>query len=61
MTEVINLKQKRKAKACSEKEKQASENRRKFGRTKEEKRVEKMKADIAEKLLQAHKRETDEE
>jgi len=61
MTEVINLKQQRKAKTRSAKEKQASENRRKFGRTKEEKRFEKMKADIAEKLLQAHKRETDEE
>lgn len=61
MAEIINLKQKRKAKARTEKEKKAAENRRKFGRTKEEKHTEKLKANLAERHLQAHKRETEEE
>ena len=61
MTEVINLKQKRKANARATKEKTASENRIKFGRTKEEKRAEKIKAEHAERHLQGHKRETEEE
>ena len=37
MAEVINLKHARKAKARSERERQAAENRRRFGRTKGEK------------------------
>lgn len=61
MTEVINLQQQRKAKARGEKEKQAAQNRVKFGRTKEEKMLEKQKAERAKKLLEGHKRETDEE
>jgi hypothetical protein len=61
MTEVINLKQKRKAKARTEKEKKAIENRAKFGRTKEEKQIEKLKAAQAERHIQGHKRETEEE
>ena len=61
MTEVINLNKKRKAKARSEKEKTAVQNRVKFGRTKEEKQAEKIKAERAEKLLLGHKRETEEE
>jgi hypothetical protein len=61
MTEVINLKQKRKDKARSEKEKQAAENRRKFGRTKEEKQMEKLKAERAERHIASHRRETEDE
>jgi len=61
MTEVINLQQKRKAKARTEKEKKASENRVKFGRTKEEKKAEKLKSDRAERHLQGHKRDIKEE
>jgi hypothetical protein len=59
MTEVINLKQKRKAKTRVEKEKQASENRLKFGRTKGEKQLEKLVADKAVRHIEGHKRETD--
>ncbi len=55
MSEVINLNQKRKAKARTEKEKKASQNRTKFGRTKEEKNLEKRKAMQIEKHLEGHK------
>ena len=61
MTDIINLKQARKAKALTEKEKQAAENRAKFGRTKGEKKLDKLKATKAEKHLEGHKRETEEE
>lgn len=60
MTEVINLNQKRKAKARTVKEKQASQNRIKFGRTKEEKLKEKLKTKQAQKHLEGHKLETEE-
>ena len=61
MTEIINLNQQRKAKARTDKEKKAAQNRVKFGRTKEEKQAEKLKAEKAERLLQGHKRETQNE
>lgn len=61
MTEIINLNQHRKAKSRTQKEKQASENRHKFGRTKLEKKLEKLKAEYSKKLLDGHKRDTDEE
>lgn len=57
MTEVINLNQKRKAKARTEKEKKAAQNRIKFGRTKQEKNLEKLDARRAEKHIQGHKLE----
>jgi hypothetical protein len=57
MTEVINLRQKRKAKAQKDKDKKASENRVKFGRTKQEKQFEKKISERSERLLQGHKRE----
>jgi hypothetical protein len=60
MTEVINLNQKRKANARVQKEKKASENRVKFGRTKAEKQKEKHEAERAQRHLQGHKRETEE-
>ncbi len=60
MTEVINLNKKRKAKARTENEKKASQNRIKFGRTKEEKTVEKLNAKRVEQRLEGHKLETEE-
>lgn len=61
MAEVINLNRKRKAKARTEKEKTAAENRRKYGRTKEEKQLDKKKAEKLERHLEGHKREKDDE
>lgn len=61
MTEVINLNQKRKANARVQKEKKASENRVKYGRTKAEKQKEKREAERAQRHLQGHKRETEED
>ena len=58
MTEIIHLNKKRNAKARLEKEARAAENRIKHGRTKEEKRLEKLKAEKLERHLAAHKRET---
>lgn len=60
MAEIINLKQRRKAKARVDKEKKAAENRIKFGRTKEEKKAEKQKAERAEQHIKGHKRDTEE-
>jgi hypothetical protein len=61
MAEIFNLKQTRKAKARTEKEKQADANRRKFGQTKDEKELVAKKADLAERRIEGHKRETDED
>jgi hypothetical protein len=61
MTEIINLNQKRKAKARTDKGKKAVENRRKFGQTKEEKQSEKQRKKCLEKHLEEHKRDKDEE
>jgi Domain of unknown function (DUF4169) len=58
MTEIINLKQKRKGKAREDKEKAAEANRRKFGRTKSEKELEKQRAEQTAKHIDGHKRET---
>jgi hypothetical protein len=58
---VINLKQKRKEKARSEKEKNALANRRKFGQTKEERQLEKLRAEKAKHHIEGHKLETGEE
>ncbi len=55
MTEVINLNKKRKAKAHTEKQKKASQNRIKFGRTQEEKNREKLNAKLAKQRLEGHK------
>ena len=60
MTEVINLNQKRKARSRTENEKKASQNRVKFGRTKQEKNLEKLNAMRAEQRLEGHKLETEE-
>ncbi len=61
MTDIINLKQQRKARARTDKGRKAVENRRKFGQSKEEKAAEKLRAKRKKKLLDEHKREKDEE
>lgn len=61
MTEIINLNKKRKAKAKIEDKRKASENRVKFGRTKEQKQLEKAKSKLAEKHIDAHKIDTKED
>ena len=61
MTQVINLQKKRKAKARTDKEKQAVENRVKFGRTKAEKQTEKLKSEILSRHIDGHKLDGDEE
>jgi hypothetical protein len=60
MSEIINLRQHRKSKERTQKDKKASENRSKFGRTKSEKETEKLKSKKAEKHLEGHKLEKDE-
>ncbi len=57
MAEIINLRQKRKQKARTDKEKQAEENRVKFGRTKEQKKKEAFEADKLRKNVDEAKRE----
>jgi hypothetical protein len=59
MTQVINLQKKRKAKARTDKEKKAAENRIKFGRTKAEKQTEKMKSEILSRHIDGHKIDDD--
>ncbi|MFW2534177.1 MULTISPECIES: DUF4169 family protein [unclassified Legionella] len=60
MVEIINLNKKRKAKIRLEKEKKASENRIKFGRTKNEKQLEKQEKERSERYLDGHKLEKNE-
>lgn len=59
MSNVINLRQKRKARIRTEKEIKAAENRLKHGRSKEEKQREKLLAEHAQRHLEGHKRETE--
>ncbi len=59
MADIINLNQKRKAQVRAAKEKEASQNRVKFGRTKKEKLTEKQKAEKLEQHVEGHKREND--
>jgi hypothetical protein len=61
MSEIINLNKKRKAMARTEKEARAVENRVKYGRTKQEKLSDKVKAEKLERHLQAHQREATED
>lgn len=61
MAEIINLRQQRKAKARKEKEKTAAANRRKYGRTKAEKKTEKLEKELADRHLEGHKLEKEEE
>jgi hypothetical protein len=57
MAEIINLRQVRKARGRAEKEATAAANRAKFGRSKAEKQAEEAKRDLADRQLDAHKRE----
>jgi len=59
--EIVNLRQTKKRKARLEKEKTASENRRKFGRTKDEKARSLLEEKRAQKSLDQKKIETDED
>ncbi|KTD11063.1 hypothetical protein Lgra_2029 [Legionella gratiana] len=57
MADIINLNKKRKAKNRLEKEKKASENRIRFGRTKKEKQIAKQDNERNERYLNGHKLE----
>ncbi|MFC7780519.1 DUF4169 family protein [Legionella taurinensis] len=57
MADIISLSKKRKAKARSQKEKKASENRIKFGRTKSEKKLDTLEKERHERQLDGHKLE----
>ena len=54
MGEVVNLRARRKAKARSDKERQAEENRIKFGRTRSERDRAKKLSEIEKKRLDSH-------
>lgn len=61
MTEIINLRQQRKAKARTDKDKKAEQNRRAFGQTKAEKQKKQLESDRAAKILDGHKLDKDPE
>jgi hypothetical protein len=58
--EIVNLRRARKQKARSEKEASAAANRRRFGRTKEEKATEAADRNRATRLVDGHRRDRDE-
>jgi hypothetical protein len=60
MAEIINLKRARKAKARSERDAQAAENRRRFGRPKAERELEEARQSLDERQLDAHRLRDDE-
>jgi len=60
MAEIINLRQARKNKARAEKEARAEQNRIAFGRTKAEKEMTKAEREMAQRRLDAHRRDDDE-
>lgn len=57
MADIVNLRQARKQKARAEKETAAAENRIKFGRTKAERKHEEAQNIVADKRIEAHKRD----
>ncbi len=57
MGEIVNLRQARKQKARTEKERQASENRALHGRTKAERERDRLTSQKAEKFVTGHRRE----
>ncbi|MGT2465621.1 DUF4169 family protein [Mesorhizobium sp.] len=57
MGEVVNLRQARKQRARSEKERQASENRALHGRSKAERERDRLTSEKAEKFVAGHRRE----
>ncbi|WP_243371725.1 DUF4169 family protein [Microvirga solisilvae] len=60
MAEIINLRQARKNKARADKEARADQNRITFGRTKAEKELTKAERELAQRRIDAHKRDDDE-
>lgn len=61
MADIINFNKKRKSNIKVEKEKKATENRIKFGRTKKEKLVDKQEKERADRHLDGHKLDKKEE
>jgi hypothetical protein len=57
MADILSLSKARKSKAKADKEARAQENRTKFGRTKSEKAADQARTKLAEKSIDAHKRE----
>lgn len=57
MADIINLRQARKAKARSEAEAKAAQNRISFGRTKAERNLTEARSALEEKRIDAHRRE----
>jgi hypothetical protein len=57
MAEIVNLRQARKQMARTDKDAAAAQNRAAFGRTKAEKQKSSTEKTIAEKLIDAHKRD----
>lgn len=61
MAEIFNLRQQRKTKGRSEKEKKAAANRALHGQTKAQKQKKKMEEERASRLLDGHKRDKEDE
>jgi hypothetical protein len=61
MAEIVNLRRARKAKARSEREKQAETNRLLHGRTGEEKKREAAERERADRHIDGHRRDSDED
>ncbi|MCW5747374.1 MAG: DUF4169 family protein [Alphaproteobacteria bacterium] len=61
MAEIVNLRQARRQKARTERERQAEANRLKFGRTKAEKTRERLEDARAQRTHDAHRRDDDTE
>ncbi|HEX2725508.1 MAG TPA: DUF4169 family protein [Beijerinckiaceae bacterium] len=59
MADIVNLRKARKAKARAEKEAQAAENRVKFGRSKAQRDLGAASNRLAERRLEAHRRDGD--
>jgi hypothetical protein len=57
--DIVNLRRARKAKARSEREKTAADNRAAFGRSKAEKQLTKAEHERAARTIDAHRRELD--
>lgn len=58
MADILSLSKVRKSRAKAAKEARAQENRVKFGQTKAERAADKARTTLAEKSIDAHKRET---
>ncbi|MBN9304336.1 MAG: DUF4169 domain-containing protein [Devosia sp. 67-54] len=59
MADIVNLNRARKQKSRAEREQQAAENRVRFGRSKAEKARDAAEKSLAEKLVEAHRRDSD--